>query len=342
MRYQYNTYIEISSKFARKTVLFTGQNKTSWQIGIRKVLFCSEGGNHMAEPMTERLHDLAPGLDDLPLDAIAAHLLTAQTAALTAVSGATSDIARGGQIMADTLAAGGRLIYAAAGSSGLMAMADACELAGTYGVDPGQVTILMAGGLPRDAAMPGGTEDDADEAATAARIITAKDAVILLSASGTTPYALAIARVAQDRGAATIAIANNADVPLFDGATVAICLPTPPELIAGSTRMGAGTAQKVALNMMSTIMGVALGHIHDGMMVNLRADNAKLKARAATMIARITGSHDSMTHLATSKGAVKPAILLAAGARNLDQAEALLAASGGHIRAALAAMKTGA
>jgi len=293
----------------------------------------------MAEPMTERLHDLAPGLDDLPLDVIAGHLLAAQTQALVAVSHALPEIAQGGRIMADTLNAGGRLIYAAAGSSGLMAMADACELAGTYGIDPTRVSILMAGGLPQDAAMSGGTEDDRQEAATAARIITGKDAVIVLSASGTTPYALEIAKIAQGQGAATIAIANNPGAPLFKGATVAICLPTPPELIAGSTRMGAGTAQKAALNMMSTLMGVALGHIHDGMMVNLRADNAKLEARAAAIIARITGSAAPKTHLATARGAVKPAILLAAGATDLTQAEALLAASGGHIRAALAALK---
>jgi len=293
----------------------------------------------MAEPMTERLHDLAPGLDDWPPDVIAGHLLTAQAEALAAVAHALPEIARGGGLMADTLTAGGRLIYAAVGSSGLMAMADACELAGTYGIDPDRISILMAGGLPQDAAMPGGTEDDRQEAATAAGTITADDAVILLSASGTTPYALEIARIAHARGAATIAIANNKGAPLFDGATVAIRLPTPPELIAGSTRMGAGTAQKATLNMMSTIMGVALGHIHDGMMVNLRADNAKLEHRAATMIARITGSPDPRAHLAAANGAVKPAILLAAGADNLDQAEALLAASGGHIRAALAALK---
>jgi len=293
----------------------------------------------VAEPMTERLHDLAPGLDDCPPEVIAGHLLAGQTQALVAVSNALPEIAQGGQIMAETLTNGGRLIYAAAGSSGLMAMADACELAGTYGIDPARITILMAGGLPRDAAMPGGTEDDRQEAARAARIITGQDAVIVLSASGTTPYALEIARIAQARGAAIIAIANNPGAPLFDGATVAICLPTPPELIAGSTRMGAGTAQKAALNMMSTIMGVALGHIHDGMMVNLCADNAKLENRAATMIARITGTPAPQTHLATAGGAVKPAILLAAGAENLDQAEALLAASGGHIRAALAALK---
>ena len=293
----------------------------------------------MAEPMTERLHDLAPGLDDLPLDVIAGHLLAAQTQALVAVSHALPEIAQGGRIMAETLNAGGRLIYAAAGSSGLMAMADACELAGTYGIDPARVSILMAGGLPQDAAMPGGTEDDRQEAATAARIITEKDAVILLSASGTTPYALEIAKIAQRQGAATIAIANNPGAPLFNGATVAICLPTPPELIAGSTRMGAGTAQKAALNMMSTLMGVALGHIHDGMMVNLRVDNAKLEARAAAIIARITGSAAPKTHLSAANGAVKPAILLAAGATDLTQAEALLTASDGHIRTALAALK---
>lgn len=293
----------------------------------------------MTEPMTERLHDLAPGLDDLPPDVIAGHLLDAQAGALAVVRSALPEIAQGGGIMAETLTDGGRLIYAAAGSSGLMAMADACELAGTYGVDPDRISILMAGGLPRDAAMPGGTEDDRAEAASAARIVTGKDAVIVLSASGTTPYALEIARIAQARGAATIAIANNPGAPLFQGAAVAICLPTPPELIAGSTRMGAGTAQKAALNMMSTLMGVALGHIHDGMMVNLRADNAKLEKRAAAMVARITGTPAPQAHLAAANGAVKPAILLAAGATDLTQAEALLAASGGHIRAALAALK---
>lgn len=293
----------------------------------------------MTVPVTERLHDQAEGLDARPCDEIADLLLTAQQDALGAVSGATGRIAQGGQAMADALTRGGRLIYAAAGSSGLMALADACELAGTYGTDPGAVSILMAGGIPQDAAMPGGTEDDREEAERAAAIITGKDAVIVLSASGTTPYALQIARTAQARGATVIAIANNADVPLFQHADVAICLPTPPELIAGSTRMGAGTAQKVALNMMSTIMGIALGHVHDGMMVNLRADNAKLTGRAAGMVARIAmvSEADARTHLNAAGGAVKPAILLAAGATP-TQAEDLLSRTGGHIRAALAAM----
>lgn len=293
----------------------------------------------MTAPVTEHLHDLAQGLDALPHDVIAGHLLSAQAEALAAVSHATTQIAQAGQVMADALAGGGRLIYAAAGSSGLMAMADACELAGTYGTDPAAVSILMAGGLPQDAAMPGGTEDDEDEATRAAGIITAEDAVIVLSASGTTPYALRIAEIAKARGASVIAIANNAGVPLFAHASVAICLPTPPELIAGSTRMGAGTAQKVALNMMSTIMGVALGHVHDGMMVNVRADNAKLMGRAAGMVARIAkvSEAEARKHLAATGGAVKPAILQAAGATPA-RAEELLHRTRGHIRAALIAM----
>ena len=289
---------------------------------------------------TEQMHEDAAGLDALPLEIVAGKLFAAQSDALRVVETALASIARGGEVMADAVRDGNQLIYAAAGSSGLMALADACELAGTFGIPTDRTRVLMAGGIPRDTRMPGGTEDDTAEAEIAAEIIGTGDAVIVLSASGRTPYALRIAEVARARGAHVIAIANNPDAALFEGAEVAVCLPTPPELIAGSTRMGAGTAQKVALNMMSTIMGVSLGHVYDGMMVNLRVDNDKLRNRAAAMVSAIsgTGDGDARRALSGTGGDVKSAILLAAGAHDAQEARSLLAQTNGHLRAALAAI----
>lgn len=292
----------------------------------------------MHHRQTEHLHGDAVGLDALPLLDVAQLLAKAQRDALRVVSAAADALARGGALMSDTIRNGGTIHYAAAGSSGLMAMADACELAGTFGIDPSQVNIHMAGGVPQDAAMPGGTEDDVEEARQAANAITTKDVVILLSASGSTPYVLEIAALARTSGAATICIANNAAAPLLDLADVAVCLPTPPEVLAGSTRLGAGTAQKVALNTMSTVMGVALGHVHDGMMVNARADNAKLRARAAGMVAMIAQVDDAKAHwcLDQTNGDVKSAIMLASGATDTNDAIARLARATGILRLALA------
>jgi N-acetylmuramic acid 6-phosphate etherase len=294
----------------------------------------------MVEPRTEQVHQAARGLDARPLPEIAAMLAQGQVAAAQVVAGAADALAQGGAAMAATLRAGGALHYGAAGSSGLMALADACELAGTFGIDPGRVHLHMAGGIPQDAEMPGDTEDDRDGARRAGRTIRAGDAVIVLSASGTTPFVLELADAARAARATLIGIANNPDAPLLGLADVAICLPTPPEVLAGSTRMGAGTAQKAALNILSTLMGVALGHVHDGLMVNVRADNAKLRARAAGIVAEIAGvdAAAAQSCLDTAGGAVKPAVLLAAGAADLTDATGRLARADGNLRAALTAM----
>ena len=291
---------------------------------------------------TEMLNDAAQGLDTLPAADAARLLAEGQAAAADVVNTVAGPIAEGGLLMADAIRRGGNLVYAAAGSSGLMAAADGMELPGTFGIAVERISILMAGGLPKDARMPGHTEDDTEEAAQAAAQIGRDDTVITVSASGSTPYAVEVARRGRAKGARVIAIANNSGAPLFEHADVAICLPTPPEMVAGSTRMGAGTAQKIALNMMSTIMGIALGHVHDGMMVNVQADNAKLRDRAAGMIARIANVtvEDARIRLDEADGAVKPAILLAAGAECRETAEALLADSNNHLRAALARLQS--
>lgn len=297
----------------------------------------------MSLPMTEHLHPAAKGLDTLLGAAVLGHLLASQSAAVQAVSGALPQIEAAAALMAQALQGEGRLIYAGAGSSALMAVADGLELAGTFGVDPSRVLLLMAGGLPTDARMPGDTEDDTDEGARAAAGLRAGDVVIAVTASGRTPFALAVAQTARAQGAKVIGIANATGAALFAHADVAICLPTPPEVLAGSTRMGAGTAQKVALNMMSTLMGIKLGQVHDGMMVGLVADNQKLRARATAMVAKIAAVNVAIAApaLDAARGAVKPAVLIALG-QAPDVARALLRETHGNLRAALARIhKTG-
>ncbi|SMX48063.1 N-acetylmuramic acid 6-phosphate etherase [Maliponia aquimaris] len=287
---------------------------------------------------TEALHDAARGLDQRPLAEVAALLAEGQIAAAAVLRDALTPIASGALAMARTIRQGGVLHYAAAGSSGLMAAADAQELGGTFSIPSAQIRIHMAGGLPTGVEMPGGTEDDTEGLAQALADLAPRDTLIAVSASGTTPYTLAAAALTRAKGATLIAIANNTGAALFDGADHAICLQTPPELLSGSTRMGAGTAQKIALNMLSTLMAIDLGHIHDGMMVNLRADNIKLRARAAGIVARIAEVDDSAAAAALDRagGEVKPAILVAAMGLSPDAATALLRETEGNLRAALA------
>jgi N-acetylmuramic acid 6-phosphate etherase len=291
----------------------------------------------MRPRQTEAQHIAAKGLDARSDAQILAVLLDGQVQAVNSLALMLPQVAAGATLMAHTVTSGGRLIYAAAGSSGMMAFADAVELGGTFGIPPAQIHILMAGGLPVDARMPGSTEDDTDDALAAAAVIQSGDAVITLSASGSTPYSILIAQIARERGAQVIGISNNAGAALFDHADIAIHAPTPPEVIAGSTRLGAGTAQKVVLNMMSTLMGIRLGHVHDGMMVNLVADNEKLRGRAAGMVAQIANvdTDSAKASLEKAGGVVKLAVLLASGA-DAAIAGQLLDDTKGNLRAALA------
>jgi N-acetylmuramic acid 6-phosphate etherase len=286
---------------------------------------------------TERQHPAARGLDLLADADILRHMLDTQMGAVRAIRPAFGALAEAARLMADTLRTGGRLVYAGAGSSALMAVSDGLELHGTFGIAPERVILLMAGGLPRDAQMPGGTEDDAAAGRQDAEGIGKGDLVIAVAASGRTPYPIAVADAARAAGAKVIAIANTADAPLFARADVAVCVETPPEVIAGSTRMGAGTAQKAALNMISTLAGIRLGQVHDGQMVGLIADNAKLRQRAQGMVADIAGvpAEAAAAALAAAQGAVKPAILIARGARP-ETAASLLHDHDGILRAALA------
>ena len=296
----------------------------------------------MAIAQTEMTHGSAKGLDLLPPHDVLRVLAAAQVEAARVVETAVPEIAAAAQLAADCVAAGGQLIYAAAGSSGLMALADGLELPGTYGIPNERIKILLAGGVAGLSDMAGAPEDDEDEARAAMEGagVKAGDCVIAITASGQTPFPLTAVRVARAAGAKTIGIANNAGAALFELVDVAICLPTPPEVISGSTRMGAGTAQKIALNMLSTMMAIHLGHVHDGYMVNVLADNIKLRGRAKRIVMAVTGGSEVVAAhaLDVAGGRVKVAILLAAGAEDVAGAEGLLAAHRGKLRPALATL----
>lgn len=276
-----------------------------------------------------------------PIDALSgvdamSVMLASHMAALDAMRDALAEIEQAAALVAAAFEAGHVVHYAAAGSSGLMALADACELPGTFQIPQAQIRICMAGGVPADGHMPGHTEDREDDGRAAASAVAPGDVALVISASGTTPYALGFARAASAQGAKLVGIANFAGSELLGMSDIAIALNSGKEVLEGSTRLGAGTAQKVALNMISTRVGVLMGHVHDGMMVNLSPENIKLRKRAQTIVSRIAGVSPAAAQQALERTGydTKRAVLVAAGLEVSD-AEKRLARHHGHLRACL-------
>ncbi|WP_244487639.1 MULTISPECIES: N-acetylmuramic acid 6-phosphate etherase [unclassified Aureimonas] len=292
---------------------------------------------------TERLAPLSKGLDTCGGEEALARLFAGQLQAARAVEAAIPRIDDAVDLAVASLSGGGRLVYLAAGSPALIALADALEIPQTFSEDPGRFITILAGGAEITTRFGGVAEDDAAAArdAVAEAGIGPRDCVVAISASGSTPFVVEGLAAARHAGAASVAIANHAEAPILRAADVAVLLDTGPEIVAGSTRMGAGTAQKIALNMLSTGIAIRRGHVHDGHMVSLRADNAKLRDRAVRMIGDCAGVSPGRAAeaLAESGGAVKPAILLAAGTADLSDAEARLARASGHLRDALGALE---
>jgi len=274
---------------------------------------------------------------DEPLFADA--MLASYRRAVESVAAASDDIRLAARRLAAIWRSGGRLIYAGAGSSGLAAAEDAAELPGTFGLDESRIAIVLAGGTAEPFRMNGAAEDDgaAGEQAVAAFGDLARDAVIAVSASGSTPFTIAAAAEARRRGAFVIGIAHRRGSPLLSGATAPIFLESGAEALRGSTRLAAGAAQKAALGMLSSLMGFELGHVYQGLMVNLKADNAKLRDRAREIVATIAGVSEAKAEAALRKagGEVKSAVLIACGVANMSEAVACLAASEGRIDGAL-------
>lgn len=280
------------------------------------------------------------GFDTWNNGEILAALLAGQRRALDAVERALPAISKAVDLIAPRLAAGGKLIYAGAGTSIRVAVQDGSELPATFGMAEEQIDYLIAGGRAAMFETLADAEDDAEAGRKAAAgACTSRDALIAVAASGRTPYTIAAAVQARSLGCLVIAVVNNADTPLAATATadVEVLIDSGPEVISGSTRMGAGTAQKATLNLLSTLVHTRLGAVHDGFMVNVQAGNQKLVARAARIAAAIAGEPIDRAEAAMkiSGGAVKPAVLLLSGAADLATAQNILSVSGGNLRLAL-------
>ena len=290
---------------------------------------------------TEKLHPKALGLDEKSSLEILTILYEGQIEAAKCVSKSIAFLDAGAKAMAETVLMGNKLVYAAAGSSGLQGMADGLELTPTFGIPISQIKILRAGGIQDMSQPKGNMEDNKSAAISDAKVIKYGDCVICLAASGNTTYPSVIMKKAKEVGATTIGIANNPDTKLLTESDIPILLPTPPEVVAGSTRLGAGTAQKIALNTMSTYMGILLGHVIDGQMVNLIANNAKLFKRSEKIVMNISGCNTKTAKdaLTEANGGVKLAILLVSGAKSIVTAKDILASEGQNLRSAISRVK---
>jgi N-acetylmuramic acid 6-phosphate etherase len=258
---------------------------------------------------------------------------------------AADQIAAAVDAVAARLGSGGRLISIGAGTGGRLAVVDSVECEPTYGTTPGQVLAVLAGGPEAMSDAREGDEDDADAGAADLDALTVggQDAVIVVSASGRTPYAIGAAGAARRAGALVVGVANTRGSNLSGLADVAIEVVTGPEVVAGSTRLKAGTAQKMVLNMISTLVMVRLGHTYGNLMIDVRVDNEKLRQRSVRNVAQVTGLpyEQAETALAAAGGEAKVAVVAALSGLSVELARERLAAAGGNARRALAPGVTG-
>lgn len=242
-------------------------------------------------PSTEAPLEQGADLDRASSAEIVAALHAEDRRAFEAVSAVQDDVARAADLLAEVLRAGGRWFYVGAGTSGRLACADAAELPPTFGLEPDRVVGVIAGGPAALARAQEGAEDDAESArrALAGHGLSARDAVVAVSASGSTPFALAALDAARAAGARRLAITCDPGSPLAAAAELAIAPDTGPEVIAGSTRMKAGLAQKMVLHQLSTTVMVRLGRVERNRMTWLRPGSRKLWQRAVRLVAELGG-----------------------------------------------------
>jgi len=295
----------------------------------------SESG---APPPTENANAATRDLDTLATEALVALLTREQVRACEAVAQVSPVMAAAVDAIADRIRGGGRLHYVGAGTSGRLGALDAAECPPTFGTPPELVSARIAGGAVALLRAIEGAEDDAEAGAEEMRVhASARDAVVGISASGSAPYVVAALGAARAMGALTIALTSVARSALAETAELAIVVDTGAEPLAGSTRLGAGTAQKIVLNTLSTATMVKLGRVYDNLMVDVVATNEKLRARALRLVRALTGveEEEARTLLAAAAGSVKVAVVMRRRALDAAEARALLDACGGFLRPAL-------
>lgn len=291
---------------------------------------------------TERASPRYAGIDVWEPADILESLIEGQFAAVAAVRAALPEIEAAAIAMQERLRERGRLVYAGAGTSGRMGVQDGAELIPTFSWPDDRLLLLIAGG--KDALLQSveGAEDEVEQAVALVtrHEINAADVLIAVAASGTTPFTMTCLREARKRGALTVGIANNRDTPILHESHHAILLNTGSEPIAGSTRMKAGTAQKIALNLLSSLLMILLGRVYQGLMVDVRALNKKLVRRSEDMLMQLTGRSrdEARAALDRANGSVKVAVLLLHGC-DPDRAADLLDRAAGQLGKALELLK---
>ncbi|MFF2119048.1 N-acetylmuramic acid 6-phosphate etherase [Kitasatospora sp. NPDC058184] len=290
-------------------------------------------------PATETIRPEWAAIDELPTVELLRLMNAEDRTVPEAVAGELERIAAVVDAVAARMARGGRLVYAGAGTAGRLGVLDAVECPPTFGTDPALVVGLIAGGRPAVTAAAEGAEDRTDlaEADVAALALTPADTLVGVSASGRTPYPLAAVRAARAAGALTVGLACNRGSALAAAAELGIEVEVGPEVLAGSTRLKAGTAQKLVLNLLSTAVMVRLGRTYGNLMVDLRATNDKLRDRARRIVAEATGADGAAVDraLTATGGRVKDAILSLLADVDAPTAARLLTASEGRLREAL-------
>lgn len=296
------------------------------------------------ECMTENVSDRYADFDRWPArDAVEA-MYEGQLAALAAIRPALEDVANAAEAAASTLGERGRLIYVGSGTSGRLAVQDGAELSPTFNWPSERTIFCIAGGLQALTVSVEGAEDSADDAMNTINQhhVGPGDVVIAVAASGKTPFTLGALREARRHGALTIGIANNAATPIMKEADHPILAETGSELVAGSTRMKAGTAQKAILNMISTAIMSRLGRVYKGYMVDMVVSNQKLANRAIAIVSDIAACPADVARraLESTGNNIKEAVLVCLGYTQAASA-AMLAEHAGNLRQVLAALNPG-
>ena len=293
------------------------------------------------ERTTEEANPRSEGLDRMTTLEAARVMNAEDRRVADAVGRVLPEIAMAVDQIAERLARGGRLVYVGTGTSGRLGILDASECPPTFGVPPELVQGVIAGGYEACHRAVEASEDDAEAGARdlEARGVGAADAVVALTASGATPYTIGALEWAEAQGAFTVLVACNPHPPAAAHADVAICPEVGPEVVAGSTRLKAGTAQKMVLNMLSTLTMVRLGYVLGNRMANLQTRNRKLVDRAVAILAAETGLGEAAARalLADAGGVLPLALVMAKRGMTAADARMILDAHGGSVGAALGA-----
>jgi N-acetylmuramic acid 6-phosphate etherase len=259
-----------------------------------------------------------------------------------AVSAVIPELTKAVDAAVEAVRGGGRVHYFGAGTSGRLAVLDAAELLPTFHVPDGLVVAHHAGGMEALLRAVENVEDSEDGGAADAAAVTGQDLVVGLAASGSTPYVAGALKAARAAGATTVLVTSNPDAPLAPLADIVIAADTGPEVIAGSTRLKAGTAQKMILNAFSTTLMIKLGRTWSNLMVDLVATNAKLRGRMLRILAEATGADEAACEaaLAEADGELKPALVHLLTGSPVAEARAALDAAHGRVATALAELRS--